>query len=579
VDITRVALHHGAFVLLLIGCSACATRKYSDAILYRPVSEASQAAQRESVEPKQATPIEQTKAKDWSCEINPGDAPPYHIVENHQSFPFSNNPVIIAADSKFSVSLKTVFVGSINDNSPSVTERLDNSFGSNPADRHHFHDKQLWLLSTVTALTPGDVLESSSKHYFRATNIKWQSGAFELLPLDAAENRVFTHTSDASYRIRFQLYEVDDLEFKKLLKQIASDPGIEGLLKALGATGIGLVRGVLGNTTADLIERENHTDEASETGTGPGRFERALLRAGASETFRGEILLVRDPRSFDELYKSSGPQLVEANYLLADVLNGVSKPAGTSLKTYLSEDSNGLVQLQLSRYCPIAKNNPPSETNIGKPPPGGFMQITVGESQSATALASTVEGGRTLVGLQSQIDFLESQAKSIDETSAAATCNVAQPSADCQTFTTIDSRLTGLREVLKDLQGKLTKANNDLSQAIDTRDAALKRLKDQIVVATPAGEVVTPDAPANNAASPTQVLAGLEADVSAKTAAKERAQQSVTAQESDVRSAEDQRKTLIARINVATQDARATAKREQVRLLNRLRQHLALAED
>lgn len=220
------------------------------------------------------------------------------------------NPVEVYTDSKFVLSIDHIHAGWLHNDWRNLRQAEP---GGLPAWRRaHFRGKELWLLTTIRSLDPADPLEVNSKLYVKATNVKFDTGSFSFVPLDAAERDVFTHDSDKSYRIRFQLFEVDGFALKRELVRVAQSPGIAGAAQDLLLT----LQGTAGALAGDIVK--NMFDRWREE---PLAFERLLLTLGATEEFRGEILLVRKgqhPASNLDLDSSDARNLEESRYVLVD---------------------------------------------------------------------------------------------------------------------------------------------------------------------------------------------------------------------------------------------------------------------
>jgi hypothetical protein len=213
----------------------------------------------------------------------------YQMQTDKQGYFFGSNPVFISSDSKFSIRINAVHPSWIAPpNRPLGAEgvsSISQDDGLSQSIFEHIRGKELRLLTTVEALDTSDPLETNSKRYFKATNVKFDAQSYMLVPLDSSERYVFTHESDTSYRVKFQLFEVDNLGLKKALVRVSRNPGIAGVLEDIFKT----ATNTLGALAGDIV-----TEEFQRVRTEELALERLLMQSGASEEFHGTILVLRD---------------------------------------------------------------------------------------------------------------------------------------------------------------------------------------------------------------------------------------------------------------------------------------------
>ena len=232
---------------------------------------------------------------------------------------YSNNPIFIAKNAKFSVEIDHIVTSWIHqhlsDSVPDLEPSSVRERGIARAAREHLLGRKLWLLVTITSLPPNDSLETSSNQYFKATSIKYNVASQSFLPLDLGEIEIFTHDADDSYRITFQLYDVKDIEFKKAMGELRNEPGFTDFVIGVGKTLGTAVGGLAGSAI---------TRRWSEYAEEPLALERVLLRAGADEEFRGSITLYRKD-DFESMYP--GWLAREDEYVLADIFKSCPEQA------------------------------------------------------------------------------------------------------------------------------------------------------------------------------------------------------------------------------------------------------------
>ena len=230
---------------------------------------------------------------------------------------FSNNPIFIASNAKFSVEIDRIATSWIHQHLSDAVPNLDSAVvrerGIPRAARDHVFGRELWLLVTITSLDRTDPLETNSNHYFKATSIKYDVASQSFLPLDVSERVVFTHDADGPYRITFQLYDVEDIAFKKAIGDLRDEPGLADFLASVGTTLSRTVGGLAGSAIS------RRWSEYADEQLG---LERLLVRAGAEEEFRGSITLYRKD-DFESMYP--GWLAFKQEYVLADILKACPK--------------------------------------------------------------------------------------------------------------------------------------------------------------------------------------------------------------------------------------------------------------
>ena len=237
------------------------------------------------------------------------------VYKNEQFHVFGSNPVFIAKDSKFSVEINAIkppslYYDSLSENVPFSSVGNGKKYGplSGQNIEKNIRDRQLWLLTTVRSQNISDPLEANSKVYIKSTQVKWDSGSHLLIPLDKDEKAIFTHESDLSYKVSFQLLEVNALSVKKQLAILRNQSGIANLLQ----TGL--------NTLADLVHVSIGKDILKEKVNpilqNDTAFQRLLLSIGASVEFFGDILILRDDLDFIDKYPNE--LAIDSQFYLMD---------------------------------------------------------------------------------------------------------------------------------------------------------------------------------------------------------------------------------------------------------------------
>lgn len=282
-------------VSCLSGCESFTKRHATRAILFAQMitdeQTASGSTQIGSQQNKKHTSIASAKANNQSPQFFPARV---------GSLLYSGNPVYIHNNTKFSVRIDEINPGWIYRVQPS--QQLESSSGhpnsrmrrpSSSKTKHpisqeqfdHFRGHELWLLTTISSVNVNDPLETKSKRYFKATNVKFDSQSYSILPLDSDEKYVFTHESDSSYRITFQLFKVDQFALKKELAKIGQNPGVVGTGKALFDT----LKNTAGALVGDVLQ--SVWEEKASEGLALERF---LLSIQATVEFHGELIVLRE---------------------------------------------------------------------------------------------------------------------------------------------------------------------------------------------------------------------------------------------------------------------------------------------
>lgn len=163
----------------------------------------------------------------------------------------------------------------------------------------------------IETLSTGDVLERSKKTYFKSSNIKLQSASFLPIALDIAEKDVFAHEADSSYRITFQLYEVDGLALKRVISNAYGTPGFSDLFTGMLSHLNGGLKLLSGSLFHEALG--GAADDKSV-------LERVLLKAGASLEFKGSVLIVRAAAASPQNGADASAAEIKQEYLLYDKL-------------------------------------------------------------------------------------------------------------------------------------------------------------------------------------------------------------------------------------------------------------------
>lgn len=266
----------------------------------------------------------------------------YDVIEDGTGRYISGNPIFIGKDTQFSIRMNAVSPGWISQRfAPSSALKREDSAStdSTSAMRDHFKSKELWILTRIKSVSPADILETRSKQYFKASNVKFQTEAFALIPLDEAERVVFSHLSDSAYRITIEVFEIDSFRLKQEIAMAGQNPGVSQVL--LDAAGT--VTNILGAAVGDHV-----VSRLKSLADQPFAMERMLLEIGATREFSGEILVQRDTRAFSELYP--GESFMSQNYFLVDWIKsgGATPPDGLTL---LSEVNHRREILEFRKAC------------------------------------------------------------------------------------------------------------------------------------------------------------------------------------------------------------------------------------
>lgn len=226
------------------------------------------------------------------------------MIENKAPF-YGSNPIFIAEDAKFSIEINEIkppaltyseFLAKVKKGSDHTRDFMFRKYGplSNASIEQNIRDKELWLLTTIKSQNVNDPLEANSKTYVKSTQVKWDSGSHLLVPLDKTEKIVFTHESDASYRVRFQLMEVDALSVKKELAIIRNQSGVLNFLQVGFTTLLDLLNTAVG--------KEYINSKIDPIISNDAAFQRFLLSIGATVEFVGEVVILREDKEFMTLY-------------------------------------------------------------------------------------------------------------------------------------------------------------------------------------------------------------------------------------------------------------------------------------
>lgn len=582
-----IKLRATATFFILFCISGCATRLYTDAVLL------SAAKPPPTVAKSQDTPTGPTPSPAVKDIKQPENA--YFQMESDGADPYSNNQIVISSDSKFSLAIDRIRMGWIDaDGDTDLLESIQHSFsdGYDPKIIHHFRGKQLWFLSTVTSLNPADPLESNTKRYFKSSSIKFQSGSFQLVPLDSAERVIFTHTSDASYRVRLQIYEVSNVQIKRELKKLSDIPGLVGIGEAALTTLFSSVGNLgLGSSLMQRL-KAGHQDE-------PLGFERFLLAAGGKERFRGEVLLIRDTRTFNE--RNTSPESPPATKITSDPFILVDLyPTPNSDKPLLTnqETFQAALNRETQKRFEWADSSSLAETGsqTGQTPSQAnafanstYLRLVLTEAVNPSILADEKELTRTLPYIEKElaeekeeleklpIDQLRSCRAKKGGTEYEAKC--ARLSQLIESTNEASRAVEAIARTKRTLDSNVTEAKDDFTVA----DAELRKLQERKALSE-ASSAVDP-------AVASELDAQIEQTLSERNAAQTALDTAQVAAASAPLEMEAQRKlrsAQAARDQFGTQlglelDAEVKARRSLVatRLqdLVRLRAHLKLPED
>lgn len=276
-------IYFGALFLVISGCT---TSHYSQAILYKGTNH----TQAIKTSTKQELPYQESKIQENE----------YKISESW------NNPVYVDEESSFKIIIDKINPGWVHWDTKRDVLKHGRTRRLREDTTQHVVGKELWLLTKIESLSSEDILERHSKFYFKATNVKFNSGSFKPLALDIDERDIFQHRADSPYRITFKLYEVDGFDLKKaFLRAHDASPGLAGLVVAAKDSFTSAAEGILGSVVADLWKK----------GTDEQLFvERVLLESGGSLEFQGSLLVLREKNILNNTMLPA----LETSYLLYD---------------------------------------------------------------------------------------------------------------------------------------------------------------------------------------------------------------------------------------------------------------------
>jgi hypothetical protein len=326
----------------------------------------------------------------------------HRVVQDKDEFYYGSNPVFIATDSKFSISLNKIFPGWIKQNK----NVDDKNSGISYHTKNHLRGKELWLLTTIKSIDVSDPLEVNSKVYFKASNVKFDSESFSLVPIDTDERNIFTHESDSSYRVSFQLYEVDGVSLKREILKITQNPGVIGAVLALGTT----LKSTVGAIAGDVI-----VNKFKEFTNEPLAFERLLLKLGATEEFNGQFTVLRSG-SFEEMNGNSNDKsLITNKYALIDLykdkLDSINPQSFNTKEKYINELIN--VRSCVYKFKGGLKNKQ-DDAKKGKEPAAcnpykqtAFLEFNVTYSRSERLFFDEEQKKYTLTGILQDINNKE----------------------------------------------------------------------------------------------------------------------------------------------------------------------------
>ena len=322
----------------------------------------------------------------------------YHLARSESGELYSSNPIFIAADGRFSISIDKIHPGWIHQRPPASGSSSEGSTDRNeealPSTQvQHLSGKELWMLSKITYLDTQDPLEAKSKTYYSSSNIKYDSLSYALMPLDAGEKLLFTHDSDGAYRINIEVYEVDSVAFKKELYKLTKNPGLTELVVGIFNTGKQILGAVAGGAVDDYLNEKLRE---------PLALERLLLTAGAVVEFQGEVTIQRAQR-FDAKY--AGFKYFKREFRLYDVF----KSCGGF--TFPSSEADYAKNLKSMGEVEITEDDVTGEAGItackSMSKSGlGYIQLSVGEAPSPALAKDEESKVQTVPGIKRAMKLL-----------------------------------------------------------------------------------------------------------------------------------------------------------------------------
>lgn len=303
----------------------------------------------------------------------------YDSIYDAQGRYISGNPINIGNDTRFSIVIDAISPGWLLQQSAARKILQSNESSNQPsvlAPRDHFKDKELWVLTKISSVSSADIMETQSKQYFKASNVKFETEAFSLIPLDEAEKVIFTHLSDSAYRISFEVFEIDGFEIKQEIQRAGQNPGISQIL----IDGFNTTKNILGATLGDYV-----TSRLKEAVGQPGALERLLLELGATREFSGQVMVHRSDKPYSELY--DGPYNSRNFFLVDWFKSGKATPPKESI---LADETNHLISLEEYRNACVV-NTAQSETDTCMSISDSklsYVQFRVDESPSNFAFTS-----------------------------------------------------------------------------------------------------------------------------------------------------------------------------------------------
>jgi hypothetical protein len=215
---------------------------------------------------------------------------------------YGSNPVFIRRDAKFTVELSEVSPGWIHQKTVADAPDADSS-DIKRRESQHLRGKELWLVTRVVALKADSPLELEGKGYYKISNIKLGSGSFAAVPLDSAEQLLFSHKADTAYRMTVRVYEVDAFEIKRTLGRTYRDnPGLWGLASAAWSTFKSTVGSLVGDTAASLAKNALDLNAVDD----PLLMEAILLQSGATIELSGTLHLYTEKWPDGEVVPTPG---------------------------------------------------------------------------------------------------------------------------------------------------------------------------------------------------------------------------------------------------------------------------------
>ncbi|KJU85295.1 hypothetical protein MBAV_002513 [Candidatus Magnetobacterium bavaricum] len=281
------------FVVLLAFLSGCATYHSYESFLYK----------KDDVNDPELACKAACELSPTGCKADPVCAERRYVpVSNDYQHNESSNPIYVHADSNFTINITEIRPGWMHEGS-NYTDPNTENYNSWTEDRTRaMIDKDLWLIVKVSSLDNSDPLESNSKKYYHATNVKLNSASYWAVPLSDTERIVFKHDADSDYRVTFTLYSVSDFEFKQVMNKMIQDSGLAtSAIKAIKA----YLKGLVG-ITLDSFEKEIDSEIKDHM-----LIERVLLEANSVAELKGSFVVLRTDKLVSDLERSGDKEKME----------------------------------------------------------------------------------------------------------------------------------------------------------------------------------------------------------------------------------------------------------------------------